>query len=650
MALLAALVAVAATLGLGTLPAAAEAPENLPDTVTDHAGVLTEDEVASLEQLFRQTDDESGVQPFITFVPDFDNMDATQWVEQTAQLSNLNDNEALLAIAVDNNTWAVAVTDGAPVSQGEAEGVVNGELADHFRDGDFAAVGEAWAEGLADEAGGAGIGTLVLGVVVIGAIVGFVIWRRRRSKAEADPLKGLPENHPARLPLPELRTEAGSKLLTADDAVRSSASELEFAKLQFGLQRTDEFTAALERAKAAVADAFEARRLLDDDKPETEPEERRLLLRILDRSHEVDTTLEAQREEFERLRDIESRVEEVLAETGQRAEEVRALVDNSRINLRALSTRYPATALRSISEDPDHADDLLDSALASIQEGQATAPKNRSAAVVHARVAEAAVQQAAQLAERVSGAGKELESATTNLPKAIASISADIEDADRLAQDNAAVAAARKDAVAAIEAGEQARTGGDPLAALDQLENAENAIDEILAPYREREENTRRKRTMAEQKIARADALAESVDRLISTRRGAVGERARTAYSSGVRALNEAKRLLEPSPEEAHRSAQSAESQFRTAEQAVQGDLDSCGGNPYGGGYGRGGYGRRGGGLDVGSMIVGGIISGLLSGGGGHRGGGGFGGGGFGGGFGGGGGGGFGGSSGSGRF
>ncbi|MGO1508996.1 MAG: TPM domain-containing protein [Actinomycetales bacterium] len=638
--------------------ATATEPSNLPDGVVDEADVLTDAEEAEIEATFDQVTGEQGVQPFIVFVPDFGGTNAQQWAQQAGEMSNLFDDEVLLAVSVDDGAYGVWMGENAPVSEDEVREVLDDEVAGHFRDEEWAQVGTAWGEGLGEQAssGGFGVGGLLVGVVAVGAVgaVGYSAWRRKtgRSGPKAkDPLEGLPENHPARLPLPELRKEAGSALVGADDAVRSSSAELEFARAQFGLRRTDEFTEALAQAQKAVDEAFEARRTLDDDDPETEDEERRLLLRVLDRAEVVDTTLSAQQQEFARLRDIESRVDEVLEETKVRAEEVRAEVENSRIQLRALTGRFPASALASVVDDPDQADQLLDSALASADEGLAAATRNRRAAVTHARVAEEAVQQAAQLVERVEGAGRQLENASANLARALTSISSDVEDADRLAPDNAGVLAAREEAVAAITQGNEARRGGDPLAALDRLASAESAIDDVLEPLRQREEVTKRQRALADDRLATATERYRSGDQLISTRRGAGGPQARHDQHPAERELADARSLLETRPAEAGRAAQRAIELLRSAQQDVERDVAAMQiGSGYGGRnpYGRGYHPRRGG-MDVGSLVIGGIIGGLLSGGndhhGGWGGGGGFGGGGggFGGGFGGGGGGGFGG-------
>ena len=94
------------------------------------------------------------------------------------------------------------------------------------------------------------------------------------------------------------------------------------------------------------------------------------------------------------------------------------------------------------------------------------------------------------------------------------------------------------DAEAAVAEGRQASgnsPSGDPLAALDHLARAEAAIDDALAPAREREENDSRARASLGSRLARLNSQVESVTSYITTYRGAVGPSARTALSEAAR-------------------------------------------------------------------------------------------------------------------
>lgn len=190
-----------------------------------------------------------------------------------------------------------------------------------------------------------------------------------------------------------------------------------------------------------------------------------------------------------------------------------------------------------------------------------------------------------------------------------------------------------------MEHGQQARTSGDPLRALAELDAAEHDLDTLLAPLRDAEEHTTRMRENFTQRVARVGARLRSIDETIRTRRGAVNSGARTRISEALRVFDEAQRVAGDDPTTAMALLTRAEQLGEQALTEAQNDLDSWGGSGgFGGGYG----GRRAGGIDPLSVILGGI---LLGGGGGHRhsggwgggggfggGGGGFGGGGFGGG------------------
>ncbi|WP_353065294.1 hypothetical protein [Arcanobacterium hippocoleae] len=112
--------------------------------------------------------------------------------------------------------------------------------------------------------------------------------------------------------LQTLSEEASSALLKTDDAVRSAAAEVEFARAEFGLQATQEFAKTLQEAKGALDHGFAIRRLLDDPDPETPAQQRQMNQEILALVQQADDALKAQQEDFQKLRDLAARVPEKL--------------------------------------------------------------------------------------------------------------------------------------------------------------------------------------------------------------------------------------------------------------------------------------------------------------------------------------------------
>src|SRR5690606_9565628 len=268
---------------------------------------------------------------------------------------------------------------------------------------------------------------------------------------------------------------------------------------------------------------------------------------------------------------------------------------------------------------------LLEGAREAIAEGRRHVDAgDRAAAVAAAYTAQEAIGQAASLLDAVDRAGDDLAQAGKRLDAALASIGSDVQDAARLAPDDAVVAPRVAEARAAIEQGNRARQGGDPLAALERLSAAEDALDAALAPSRQLDERRERARTQLAHRLDALNARIGAVSDFIRTRRGAVGSEARTRLSEATRLAEQAAALAGSDPERALVLVQEAEQRVAAAQQLAERDTNAFGG--FGGGFG-GGYGGQRGGVDVGSLILGGI---LLGGGNRHSGwgGGGFGGGG----------------------
>ena len=472
-----------------------------------------------------------------------------------------------------------------------------------------------------------------------GGAAAWTVYKRRKNKENDDMLFGKRRNQgatggapgnqpagPAAMTVEQLRTQAGSALVQADDTVRAAAEELSYAQAQFGLSATDAFTAALDSARKHLSRCFELRKILDDDIPETEPQQRQMYTEILQHCSEAVGEIRAQEEAFNKRRGIEANLPTSIAETAQRADETEQAIVMAETILVTLSAAYPASSLTSVAQAPEQARRLLAAGRTALDQARASVEASQDAtAVEQVRIAQGSIAQAGQLAAQVTGARERLQSAAKDLEAAIASISSDLVDAKRLegAVPAATLAPLVADAEAAVEQGRQASGAnptGDPLAALDHLARAEAAIDAALAPAREREENDSRARASLGSRLARLNSQVESVTSYITTYRGAVGPSARTALSEAARHATAATSVQTTDPVAALAEVAAAEPLIAQAqalaEADVRGSSSSSWGPRSGEGYSySGGYGRSGGGLDLGSLLLGG----LLMGGGGHN-------------------------------
>ena len=486
--------------------------------------------------------------------------------------------------------------------------------------------------GSSDDSGSSALPLLLGGGAVATAAGGAAAWtvyKRRKNKENDDMLFGKRRNQgaaggapgnqpagPAAMTVEQLRTQAGSALVQADDTVRAAAEELSYAQAQFGLSATDAFTAALDSARKHLSRCFELRKILDDDIPETEPQQRQMYTEILQHCSEAVGEIRAQEEAFNKRRGIEANLPTSIAETAQRADETEQAI----VMAETLSAAYPASSLTSVAQAPEQARRLLAAGRTALDQARASVEASQEAtAVEQVRIAQGSIAQAGQLAAQVTGARERLQSAAKDLEAAIASISSDLVDAKRLegAVPAATLAPLVADAEAAVAEGRQAsgaNPSGDPLAALDHLARAEAAIDAALAPAREREENDSRARASLGSRLARLNSQVESVTSYITTYRGAVGPSARTALSEAARHATAATTVQTTDPVAALAEVAAAEPLVAQAQALAEADVrgSSSSWSPNSGerySYSRD-YGRSGGGLDLGSLLLGGLLLG----------------------------------------
>lgn len=635
-----------ATGALGALPAAE--PMNLRDEITDEAGVLEDPE--GLQEEIDRLQQEHGVQVFAVFVDSFDGS-SDQWGRDTFDASGMGSDDVLLAVAVEDRSYTtyggtgtLSQADGATLrreyiepalAQEDWDGAVSGTV-EGITDVAEGRAGEgAGSSGAGGSNGSSGLGggswmLWLLGLPVLGGALAMLRGLGRRPARAT----GSPAPAPGGAPVPtaDLQNQASELLVRVDDAVRSSDEEVRYSRAQFGAQATGEFEQAVKEARGRASEAFSLKQQLDDAVRGGRADEggvRASLTRINALAQEALDILDAQSEKFDRLRDLESRAPEVLAGIDQRAGEVEARLPGAREQLRALEVSFAPTALATVSGNIEQAERLITSARQSGLNGQAALEKqDKRTAVTAARTGEDALGQASDLLDQVDDARATLENASQELARAIGSISADIADAHRLAPSDGALQPLVARAEQAIAQGEASRNGGDPLAALAELEAAEAAIDAALEPARSADEHRQKVTGTVSQRLARLRAAHASVDEFIRTRRGSVGGRARTEISEAGRLLDEAQHRLGEDPAGAAALLDQAEPLIESARREAENDMTQ---GPFGPGGGYGG--RQVGGIDMGSLILGGILSGGFGGGGG----GGFGGGGFGGGLGGGG-------------
>ncbi|GAB7191292.1 TPM domain-containing protein [Kineococcus sp. NUM-3379] len=648
-------------------PALAVPPQRLAQQVTDDVGALA-GAGGDVEAALRELQAEDGLQLWVVYVDSFDGLSGPVWAQRTFAASGFGADDVLLAVAVEERSYGYGRGQGARITEAELQAVTRERTEPRLGAGDWPGAVVATAEGVGDAVGGGGPGAAsggggggVLPLLLLGGAVvtGAVLLGARRRRGGAGGSRGVPAGAPAEAdpfagePTDQLDQRANALLVQADDAVRSSAQELDFARAEFGEQETAAFAAALERARAALTAAFATRQRLDDDQPESEPERRRLLAQIVTSCTEAGAALDAEAQRVEELRDLVGNAPARLEQVAAEAARLRAQVEPARREVARLLERYGPEALAQAADDPDEAQARLDAADTAVREGREKAgdPSAGGAVVAAVRTAQEACAQAAQLLQTVARAGADLERAREELPVAVERLRADLEQARSLP---AGAAGGAGDVVARARVALESAVSGsgrDPLGTLRRLAEAERALEAVLGQVRQAEEVRRREGEALEQTLLVARAEIDAAEDFIATRRGAVGGAARTRLGEAQRHLARAVALRPGGAREALEHARTAAALAQEAAELARADVDVWRGTAgygghgagYGGGYG-GGHGRGYGGADVGAQVMGAVLGGILAGGGTRRSSG------WGGGFGGGAGGGFGGSFGGGSF
>ncbi|MFD3536078.1 TPM domain-containing protein [Streptomyces sp. NPDC058664] len=643
--------------------------------ITDRVGALGDRRTAVAQALDRLYD-ERRIQLFVVYVRDFSGRSGQSWADATAERNGLGLDDVLLAVATHDRRYGYSADPDSRFTQDQLDEVAQTAIEPALRQNDWAGAAIGAADGYAavlagqpvpapavtpgpaDPGGGADGGTsgtdLLLPLVLVGGAgaVGAYAYARRRRRTETRTTPqggqgwGAPKE-PAPPSLDELDGQARRTLVDTDDAVRTSQEELGFATAQFGEEAVRPFTEAVAFAEEQLTASFRLRQKLDDAFPEDDSTRRAMLDEILRRCAEANARLDAESEDFDRLRALERTAPQALDSVEAAFREQAGRTGMAEAALAAMRERYAETAAAPVAGHAEQAKDRLVFATAHVNRArqQIDAGDNGGAAV-HIRAAEGAVDQAARLIEAVDRRAQELAEAVGRLPGALSETDADLADAQGLLEGTAAGVStadlqgriARARSVVA-EVRRLVDTGRyDPLDALRRVEEADAALDEALEGARERESGTRRARALLDQAMLTARAAIGAASDYVTTHRGAVGSEARTRLAEARRRWEKARALADADdPQTALVEAQQADALARRAQDLAEQDVRTYG-NPNGLGGVTGVGGSGGGGL--GGAVLGGIILGGLFGGGrggGHGGfgggsGGGFGGGGFGGG------------------
>lgn len=617
------------TTGLLAAPAAvAQPPFRLADYITDDAGALSGSGRAAVESAVDKLYADRHIRLWVVYVDNFSGQPAVSWAQSTRQATDMGDFDALLAVATVDRAYAFLVPSRVPsITTAQVNDLRRNQIEPALHRMDWSGAAVAAANGLNREQGESSAGSWVpmliaLGVIVIGVLGLFLVMRyrrRRRRAAELAAARRIDATDPdalAALSLGALDDLSRMKVVEVDNAVRTSANELALTIEEFGDQRTEPFTRAVNNAKAALGQAFTVRQQLDDAIPETRTQRRELLTRVVVSAARADRELESQREAFEEMRDLVINAPSRLDGLTQQIVELSARIGPAEERMTALHKEFDAAALTSVATNVATAEDRLafaDQNLSRARELAARPVSGQQSELVDAlHAAESALGQARALLDAVDSAATDIRHAVATLPSLIADIRAGIEQANTQlvqAQKTKAphireLAAARDTAVNAVDA---VNAGGsaDPLGAFTRLTQADAALDRLLATVAEEQAAAERLNRTLEQALFTAQSRVRAVTDYIDTRRGSIGPEARTRLAEASRRLQAALDNRATDVSAAIADANAAAALAAQAQALANDDVQ----------YAQRAYaGRYGGGNDLGAMMGGIIIGDMLGG------------------------------------
>ena len=566
--------------------AKAAEPPRISSFVTDDSGFLSESQTNQVSTAAAATS-RNGLNVYYVLAPDFSGYDPLDWCLAAAGQSSLANNAVVFVLAYEerDSTWCTSLPeDSTIISDDQVDSAFDGALSIVSTSNPLspqvaADAGEYFAEQLGAAASTGAAGTAVgstgsnaatgdsstlpyflLLIVLIG--IGLVLWlivRSSKNKTSG----GTGTAQPAMKP-EELVGQAQQQLLYSDEALRNAEDDLQFARAQFGNLRTDNFANAVKVARSGLTDAFELMPKMTD--ASNKQQKAQYATQILSIIQAVMPPVKEAQDQLKEARQREVSAEEQLRNMTERVKEARDSLVPERQRLQDLSLRFTPVQLESLLQKPQQAEAFLDAAQRYLDQARLELNTNRAKTVEDIDSAASQLALALGAIDSIRNAEQSIGESDRVLNSAIASISADLNDVERLAPRSLSFQPLVTEAQAAIADGQQARRGnGDPLAALGRLRSAEDALDEALQPLRSASDQQVRMQAQARERLAAAEAIVSQAQSQVQQGRYRAELSVRTAVSNANSQLTRARQTVQSDPEASINASTAAEAQARSA-------------------------------------------------------------------------------------
>ncbi|MCD2499773.1 hypothetical protein [Microbacterium nymphoidis] len=426
--------------------------------------------------------------------------------------------------------------------------------------------------------------------------------RRRREEQEAQDAADA-----------DLARRAGAALVSADERIRVTTDELEFARAELGEKAVGPLAEALTAVRTHLREAYQLNQLNHDEIPDTVEETRTRNARIIQLCEWAESVLDERTAALQDRIELVRRAPQILEGVRRDTAALSERVPGAKEVIARLELRYNDDAMRQIRNGADEIENLLAFAShsANVSARRREAGRNEEANLALETATEA-VRRATTILDGIDDFELEAMRAESTLADVIADSRGDLIRA-RTAPRSPAVTAAATQLDAALRALPAPGTRTDPFTELSVLREANSALDDAIAKAVERAARPLPPIATVRHAVDDADRQLAVAQNVISGHRGWIGADARTRLAEAERLRQDIDQLIEPEDtrEQALMLARRTGSLAAQALQLAQRDIDSSRPDDRWDGPRGGGRGMSGGDM-LGGLIGGAILGGII--------------------------------------
>lgn len=334
-----------------------------------------------------------------------------------------------------------------------------------------------------------GANILISAVVVIAIVSNVWVWVRKLNGDDEpttettyrspEPEQYTPIVDTLRRDALRAAAEARRRLSEAEEQVRGAEEDWNYARAQFGSAATEQYGHRLEAAKDAIARGFDTYEQIERT-PDAHAK-RRLASTITEDLDKNLAPLRDARKEFAAQREKRSSLPTQLADARERLVEELADLERAKEELTSIAGLYPESMLASLQDNPQRAEQLLESARAALETAKAHLDTDPTRTASALDTAQRALSMANAQTDAIFSAKTDLDTFREKLAASIGSVSAALSDIKQHDSSDA-FSPLLDEAEAAISQGQRALVSDeDPLGALENLRDVEFRMDAILA-------------------------------------------------------------------------------------------------------------------------------------------------------------------------